>query len=66
MSACSNAKKATKNIVELPADEERIFTDVQKQTFQYFWEGAEPTSGLARERFHVDNVYQMCIRDSHW
>ncbi|MGB3006417.1 MAG: glucoamylase family protein [Chitinophagaceae bacterium] len=63
MSACSNAKKATKNIVELPADEERIFTDVQKQTFQYFWEGAEPTSGLARERFHVDNVYQQ--NDKH-
>ena len=26
-------------------------------TFQYFWDGAEPTSGLARERFHVDGVY---------
>lgn len=30
---------------------------VQKQTFQYFWDGAEPTSGAGRERFHVDNVY---------
>ncbi len=34
-----------------------LFNLVQHQTFQYFWEGAEPTSGLARERFHVDNVY---------
>ena len=28
---------------------------VQKQTFQYFWDGAEPSSGLAKERFHVDD-----------
>ncbi len=34
-----------------------LFDLVQKQTFEYFWSGAEPTSGLARERFHVDNVY---------
>ena len=30
---------------------------VQYQTFQYFWEGAEPTSGMARERLHMDNIY---------
>jgi hypothetical protein len=30
---------------------------VQHQTFQYFWENAEPTSGLARERTHMDGVY---------
>jgi hypothetical protein len=30
---------------------------VEKQTFQYFWDGAEPTSGMARERIHMDNVY---------
>ncbi|PWS26780.1 beta-glucosidase [Pedobacter yonginense] len=30
---------------------------VEKQTFQYFWDGAEPTSGAGRERFHVDNIY---------
>jgi hypothetical protein len=34
-----------------------LFRLVQQQTFQYFWDGAEPVSGLARERFHVDNVY---------
>ncbi|HEY9364278.1 MAG TPA: glucoamylase family protein [Chitinophagaceae bacterium] len=34
-----------------------MFTNVQRQTFQYFWDGAEPNSGLARERFHVDGVY---------
>jgi hypothetical protein len=30
---------------------------VQFRTFQYFWDGAEPVSGMARERFHVDGVY---------
>ena len=30
---------------------------VQYQTFQYFWEGAEPISGMARERIHLDNLY---------
>lgn len=32
-------------------------TKVQLQTFQYFWENAEPTSGLAPERTHMDGVY---------
>ena len=35
----------------------QIITAVQKQTFQYFWDGAEPSSGLARERIHIDNQY---------
>lgn len=39
-----------------PADT-ALFRTVQKQTFQYFFEGAEPVSGLARERFHADNIY---------
>ncbi len=34
-----------------------LFRIVQEQTFQYFWDGAEPVSGLARERFHVDGNY---------
>ncbi len=34
-----------------------LFRKVQQQTFQYFWEGAEPASGLAPERIHTDNIY---------
>jgi hypothetical protein len=34
-----------------------LFRRVQEQTFRYFMEGAEPVSGLARERLHVDNIY---------
>lgn len=37
--------------------EEALLDSVQYATFQYFWDGAEPNSGMARERFHVDGVY---------
>ena len=30
---------------------------VEKQTFNFFWDGAEPNSGLAPERIHTDNIY---------
>ncbi len=42
---------------DMPAGIDAIYTDVQKTTFQYFWNGAEPNSGLARERIHLDGVY---------
>jgi hypothetical protein len=47
----AEAKDSTK------LDDSALFKAVQQQTFQYFWEGAEPNSGMARERFHVDNNY---------
>lgn len=31
---------------------------VEKQTFGYFWDGAEPNSGMAPERIHTDNIYR--------
>ncbi|MFV0566692.1 MAG: glucoamylase family protein [Flavobacteriaceae bacterium] len=34
-----------------------LLDTIQKQTVNYFWEGAEPNSGLARERLHMDGVY---------
>lgn len=34
-----------------------LFRLVQQRTFQYFWDGAEPVSGLGRERFHADDNY---------
>jgi len=37
--------------------DDSLLTLVQYRTFQYFWDGAEPVSGMARERFHVDGVY---------
>ena len=37
--------------------DDSLLTLVQYRTFEYFWDGAEPNSGMARERFHVDGVY---------
>lgn len=37
--------------------EDSLLTLTQQRTFQYFWNGAEPHSGMARERFHVDGQY---------
>jgi hypothetical protein len=31
-----------------------LLTLVQSQTFGYFWDGAEPVSGMARERYHFE------------
>jgi hypothetical protein len=54
--SCTSPKKA---LVQnnIPKEYDSLFTQVQRSTFQYFWDGAEPTSGLARERFHVDGEY---------
>jgi len=41
----------------------QLLDTVQYQTFQYFWNGAEPNSGMARERIHMDNVYPQNDRD---
>ncbi len=41
----------------LTISDDSLLTRVQYQTFNYFWEGAEPSSGLARERIHLDNIY---------
>ena len=54
---------ACKNKTGGPATASSELTDdalmdtVQHRTFLYFWEGAEPNSGLAPERYHVDGVY---------
>ncbi len=43
--------------------DEALLDKVQHQTFDYFWEGAEPISGLARERIHLDNIYPTHDKD---
>ncbi|WGK64029.1 glucoamylase family protein [Croceiramulus getboli] len=40
------------NVETLPL--EKLLDTVQRQTFRYFWEFAEPNSGLARERSQED------------
>jgi len=55
--ACTNGQQLNEineeEVVERLSDEE-LLDLVQKQTFDYFWLGAEPNSGMARERIHLD------------
>lgn len=37
--------------------DEALLDTIQRRTFNYFWEGAEPNSGLACERIHIDGIY---------
>lgn len=37
--------------------DEALLDSVQRRSFEYFWSGAEPTSGLGRERIHIDGDY---------
>jgi hypothetical protein len=58
--ACSSSgkKKLSDSASEKSRlSDEQLLDTVQYYTFQYFWDGAEPNSGLARERYHVDGVY---------
>ncbi|HSM64153.1 MAG TPA: glucoamylase family protein [Gillisia sp.] len=42
---------------------EALLDTVQSQTLKYFWDFAEPNSGMARERYHPDGNYPK--NDSH-
>lgn len=55
--ACSGRQGGSKKPDKTPISDEALLDTVQYRTFQYFWNGAEPISGMARERFHVDGVY---------
>lgn len=52
--SCTNAQNIS---------DEQLMDSVQRQTFRYFWDFAEPNSGLARERFHPDGDYPQ--NDAH-
>ena len=54
----SGAIKIKKNLTPaVRLSDEQLLDSIQYRTFQYFWDGAEPVSGMARERFHLDNIY---------
>ncbi len=57
-SGCNSGKESA-TIKNGPAvlSDSALFRLVQERTFQYFWDGAEPNSGMGRERFHTDNKY---------
>lgn len=58
--SCTSHKTSTHKIAKnniTPLSNNELLTLIQQQTFNYFWEGAEPNSGMARERIHMDNIY---------
>ena len=54
----NSPKKTEENnrLLEFKSDDD-FLTYIQKAHFNYMWDGAEPNSGLAPERIHLDNVY---------
>ncbi|WP_420399261.1 glucoamylase family protein [Flagellimonas sp.] len=59
----TNKKAIAQNTSAKTYSDEDLLNLVQEQTFNYFWEGAEPISGLARERIHLDNIYPSHDKD---
>ncbi|MBC3845237.1 beta-glucosidase [Winogradskyella echinorum] len=64
--SCQNNTKSTENSdmalvkdAKFDLTENHLLDTIQFQTFNYFWDGAEPNSGMARERIHLDNDYSM-------
>lgn len=52
-----NDELRTDSLTADTLDHDSLLTLLQRQTFGYFWEGAEPNSGMAPERIHMDGVY---------
>jgi hypothetical protein len=63
--SCSSSKssKRTFNANSDSTQTDSLLTLVQHQTFQYFWNGAEPNSGMARERINMDGIYPENDKD---
>lgn len=66
--SCKQEKKeqSENKYVNLPTvslEDEKLLDKIQEQTFNYFWDGAEPNSGMARERIHLDNIYPQNDQD---
>jgi hypothetical protein len=55
LTACQT--KVTTENKDSKISDDSLFTLVQYKTFEYFHDGAEPVSGAARERYHVDEDY---------
>lgn len=48
------SETADETIGPVKLTDAELMDKVQYHTFQYFWEGAEPNSGMALERIHLD------------
>jgi hypothetical protein len=61
LSACTGGRRsekrntAGKDSISTPA----LLDTIQHATFRYFWNGAEPHSGMAPERINMDGIYRQ-------
>src|SRR4051812_30183521 len=58
--ACAQEKRnASLNVADLPKNlsDSALLDSIEHRTFEYFWSGAEPNSGMAPERIHMDGDY---------
>lgn len=57
LAACGHKRTETTGAAAKKWTNEQLLDTIQYQTFQYFWDGAEPNSGMACERIHTDGHY---------
>ena len=59
VAACAHQKTVSVNLSEgsknLP--DSLLLDSIERRTFDFFWSGAEPNSGMAPERIHMDGDY---------
>jgi hypothetical protein len=59
--SCKTAGRGGVKTADRPAagqiSDDSLLTLVEKGTFEYFWDGAEPNSGMACERINVNGIY---------
>src|SRR3569832_178534 len=59
LSACAQQKKSSQSVLDLPVNlsDSALLDSIERRTFDFFWTGAEPNSGMAPERIHMDGDY---------
>ncbi|MBK7213070.1 MAG: beta-glucosidase [Bacteroidales bacterium] len=56
--SCRNTAQTTVQFSKLPViSDDSLLTLVEYQTFRYFWDRAEPNSGMACERVNANDIY---------
>src|SRR3954471_19757276 len=55
--ACYSHSQTQQTFVDKSISDSALLDTVERRTFNYFWEGAEPASGMAPERIHMDGDY---------
>ena len=57
--ACAQQKKVLiqQREVAQTSSDSALLDSIEKRTFDFFWNGAEPNSGMAPERIHTDGDY---------